>query len=99
MNATSRRRLERALRVRDFIRAHRTDGAGEATALTRLEELVQRADVLVAQQRAGRVAARAATMQREELRHALQSKLLIYLAAVGAVAAKEIGRASCRERG
>ena len=88
MNATSRRRLERALRVRDFIRAHRTDGAGEATALTRLEELVQRADVLVAQQRAGRVAARAATMQREELRHALQSKLLIYLAAVGAVAAK-----------
>ena len=88
MNTTSRRRLERALRVRDFIRAHRTDGAGEATALTRLEELVQRADVLVAQQRAGRVAARAATMQREELRHALQSKLLIYLAAVGAVAAK-----------
>ena len=88
MNATSRRRLERALRVRDFIRAHRTDGAGEATALTRLEELVQRAEVLVAQQRAGRVATRAATMQREELRHALQSKLLIYLAAVGAVAAK-----------
>src|SRR5690349_1572025 len=88
MNQTPRRRLERALRVRDFIRAHRTDGAGEATALTRLEELVQRADVLVAQQRAGRVATRAATMQREELRHALQSKLLIYLAAVGAVAAK-----------
>jgi hypothetical protein len=88
MNATSRRRLERAMRVRDFIRAHRTDGAGEATALTRLEELVQRADVLVAQQRAGRVATRAATMQREELRHVLQSKLLMYLAAVGAVAAK-----------
>src|SRR5882672_380795 len=37
MNATLRRRLERAVRVRDFIRAHRTDGAGEATALTRLE--------------------------------------------------------------
>ena len=39
MNATLRRRLERAVRVRDFIRAHRTDGAGEATGLTRLEEL------------------------------------------------------------
>jgi len=88
MNASLRRRLERAVRVRDFIRAHRTDGAGEATALTRLEELIQRADVLAAQQRAGRVATRAATLQREELRHALQSKLLIYLAAVGAVAAK-----------
>src|SRR5947209_4251781 len=74
MNATLRRRLERAVRVRDFIRAHRTDGAGEATALTRLEELVQRADVLAAQQRAGVVATRAATMQREELRHVLQSK-------------------------
>src|SRR5689334_13370600 len=88
MNATLRRRLERAVRVRDFIRAHRTDGAGEATALTRLEELIQRADVLAAQQRAGRVATRAASLQRAELRHVLQSKLLIYLAAVGAVAAK-----------
>lgn len=88
MNATLRRRLERAIRVRDFIRAHRTDGAGEATALTGLEELIQRADVLAAQQRAGVVATRAATMQREELRHVLQSTLLMYLAAVGAVAAK-----------
>src|SRR6267378_682151 len=88
MNATLRRRLERAVRVRDFIRAHRTDGAGEATALTRLEELIQRADALATQQRAGVVATRAATMQREGLRHVLQSKLLIYLAAVGAVAAK-----------
>ena len=88
MNATLRRRLERAMRVRDFIRAHRTDGAGEATAVTRLEELIQRADVLAAQQRAGVVASRAATMQREELRRVLQSKLLMYLAAVGAVAAR-----------
>jgi hypothetical protein len=88
MNASLRRRLERAVRVRDFIRAHRTDGAGEATALTRLEDLVQRADVLSAQQRAGVVATRAATLQRAELRHLLQSKLLMYLAAVGAVAAK-----------
>ncbi len=88
MNATVRRRLERAMRVRDFIRAHRTDGAGEGTALTRLEELIQRVDALAAQQRAGVVASRAASRQREELRHVLQSKLLIYLAAVGAVAAK-----------
>ena len=62
MNATLRRRLERAVRVRDFIRAHRTDGTGEATALTRIEELIQRADVLAAQQRAGVVASRAATL-------------------------------------
>jgi hypothetical protein len=89
MNAMLRRRLERAARVRDFIRAHRTDGAGEATALTRFEELMQRAETLAAQQRAGVVATRAATMQRDKLRRALQTKLLKYLAAVGAVAAKE----------
>ena len=89
MNAMLRRRLERAARVRDFIRAHRTDGAGEATALTRLEELIQRTETLAAQQRAGVVATRAATMQRDKLRRALQRKLLKYLAAVGAVAAKE----------
>jgi len=40
MNAVLRRRLERAARVRDFIRAHKTDGAGEGTALARLEELL-----------------------------------------------------------
>ncbi len=89
MNAVLRRRLERAARVRDFIRAHRTDGAGEGTALARLEELLQRAEVLAAQQLAGVVATRAATMQREELRRALQTKLLRYLAAVGSVAAKD----------
>jgi len=83
-----RRRLERAARDRDFIRAHKTDGAGEGTALARLEELLQRAEALAAQQRAGVVATRSATMQRRELRHALQTKLLKYLAAVGAVAAK-----------
>lgn len=89
MNAMLRRRLERAARVRDFIRAHRTDGAGEATALTHLEELIQRAETLAAQQQAGVVATRAATMQRDKLRRALQTKLLKYLGAVGAVAAKE----------
>ena len=89
MNAMLRRRLERASRVRDFIRAHRTDGVGEAAALARLEELVQRADALAAQQRAGVVASRASTLQRDDLRRALLTKLLRYLAAVGAVAAKQ----------
>ena len=48
MNAMLRRRLERAARVRDFFRAHKTDGAGEGTALARLEELLQRAEALAA---------------------------------------------------
>ena len=88
MNAVLRRRLEMAERVRDFMRAHQTEGT-EAAALTRLEELVKRAETLVAQQRAGVVAARASIEQRAEVGRALQSQLLRYLAGVGAVAARE----------
>ncbi len=89
MDARLRRRLEMAVRVRDFLRAHRTDGVAEGAALARLEELVQRAEVLAAQQRAGIVATRAATEMRAEVRRALRSKLLLYLSAVGGVAANE----------
>ncbi len=87
MNAVLRRRFEMAARVRDFLRAHKTEGA-EAAALTRLEELLTRAEVLATQQRAGVVAARGSIEQRAEVRRALQGKLLRYLAGVGAVAAR-----------
>jgi len=78
-----------AARVRDFLRAQKTDAVGEGLGLAKLEELIQRAELLGAQQDGGVVVARAATRQREQLRRALQSKLLLYLRAVGAVAAKE----------
>ena len=89
MNALLRRRLEMAARVRDFLRAHKTDAVGEGLGLAKLEELIQRAEALVSQQDGGVVVARAATRQRGQLRRALLSKLLLYLRAVGAVAAKE----------
>ena len=89
MNAKLRRRLEMAVRVRDFLRAQKTDVVGEGLGLAKLEELIQRAEVLGAQQRAGVATMRAATQQRDKLRRTLQSKLLLYLRAVGAVAAKE----------
>ena len=89
MNAVLRRRFEMAARVRDFLRAHQTDGMPEGTVLTHLEELLQRADVLAAQQRDGVVASRAAAEQRAGVRRALQSKLLRCRAAVGAAAGKE----------
>ena len=88
MNAVLRRRLEMAARVRDFLRAHRTEGV-EGAALTRLEELVQRAEALAAQQRAGVLAVRGSIEQRAAVRRALQSTLLLYLSGVGAVAAEE----------
>jgi len=89
VDARLRRRLEMAERVRDFLRAHPTDGVAEGAALARLEELVARAEVLASQQRAGIVAARAATEVRAGVRRALRSKLLHYLSAVGHVAANE----------
>ena len=91
MKADLRRRLEMAERVRDFLQAHRAEGiqGAEATACDRLEELLARVEVLSAQQRAGIVATRAATEMRAEVRRALRSKLLLYLSAVGGVAASE----------
>src|SRR5256885_14767140 len=83
MNAMLRRRLERAARVRDFIRAHKTDGTGEGTALARLEELLQRAEALAAQQRAGVVATRSATLQRRGVLPAPPTQLPPDLAAGG----------------
>lgn len=89
MDARLRRRLEMAVRVRDFLRAHKTEGVAESAAVTRLEALVGRAEALMAQQRAGIVSERAATEMRAEVRRALRSKLLLYLSAVGGVAANE----------
>ena len=88
MRATLRKRLERAVRVREFLRAHKTEGA-EAVALTRLEELLTRAEALAAQQVAGVVARQGSVAQRAEVRAELHGKLLRYLTGVGAVAAKE----------
>src|SRR5258707_14825061 len=82
MNAVLRRRFEMAARVRDFLRAHKTEGA-EAAALTRLEELLTRAEVLATQQRAGVVAARGSIEQRAEVRRGRQGKRVRDLAGGG----------------
>ena len=87
MNAQFRRRLEMAARVRDFLRAHQMDGVGQDLGLAKLERLLERAENLATQQRTGVAAVRAATKQRQEVRHVLQPKILGYLSVVGAVAA------------
>ena len=89
MRTDLRRRLEMAVRVRDFFRTHQTEGATQDGAVAKLEQLVQRAELLAAQQRAGVVTTRGATEQRAEVRRTLQSKLLRYLSAVGAAAARD----------
>ena len=89
MNAQVRRRLAMAARVRDFLRAHQMDGVGQGLGLAKLEQLLERAENLATQQRTGVAVARAATKQRQEIRRALQPKILGYLSVVGAVAATQ----------
>ena len=88
MNTIVRRRLEMAVRVRDFLRAHRTEVSAEAIALDRLEQMVGRAETLTAQQRAGVVTSRSATVQREDLKRDIRA-LLQFVAAAGVVAGKD----------
>ena len=89
MNALVRRRLEMAARARDFLRAHEMDGVGQGLGLAKLEELLERAENLATQQRTGVAVVRSATKQRQEIRRALQPKILGYLSVVGAVAATQ----------
>lgn len=91
MNKVLRRRLEMAERVRDFLRAHQTDGVGQGLGLAKLEELLTRAQALAAQQRVGVAMSRRATKQRNEVRRVLQGKILKYMRVVGRVAAKQNG--------
>jgi hypothetical protein len=89
MNAVVRRKIEMAARVRDFLRAHPPEGAGGTAALARFEELLKRAEALAARQQSGVVSSRSATALREELKLALQTRLVRYLVAVGQTAARD----------
>lgn len=87
MNARFRRRLERAERVRDFLRAHLTAGVLEREAVAHFEALVERVEVLAMQQRSGVAVTRAATKQRMAVRRGLQLSVLRYLSVVVRLAA------------
>jgi hypothetical protein len=88
MNRLLRRRLEMAARVCEFLRTHQKQEDGEEPALVRLEQLIARANVLAAEQRAGIVASRSAAAQRLAIRGVVETKLLRFLVAAGVVAAR-----------
>jgi hypothetical protein len=89
MRTDLRRRLEMAVRVREFFRTHEAAGSTQDGAVQRLDQLVQRAEALSAQQRAGVIATRVASGERGKLRRRLQGTLVRYLSAVGAAAGRE----------
>jgi hypothetical protein len=89
MNGDVRRKLDMAARVREFVRAHAAAEPGFTPVVTRLDELLTRAEAILERQRQGSVAARGANAQRGELRRRIHARLVHYLVAVGSVAAKD----------
>jgi hypothetical protein len=89
MNRIVRRRLEMAVRVRDFSRAHPSTDANYATVLAQVEELIARMEALAKQQQDGTVTAHASTVRRKVLRRRLHHELLRHLVTVADIAAAE----------
>lgn len=90
MNAKSRRRIEMGTRALEFSRAHPDESPGYAAALTRLEELLDRAEELADRQRDGILQVRASTARKRELRVAMRKAHLAHLAKVARIAAREV---------
>lgn len=89
MNTVVRRKIEMAASVREFARARAATEPGYTPVLTRLDELLTRAEAILAREHQGRVASRGARAHRRELRRTLHTQLVRYLVAVGSVAAKD----------
>jgi hypothetical protein len=87
MNRIVRRRLEMAVRARDFSRAHPSTDANYAAVLGQLEEHITRMGALAKQQQEGVVTAHASTVHRKALRRRLHHELLRHLMTVADVAA------------
>jgi hypothetical protein len=98
MNSEVRRKLDMGARVREFASAHAPAEPGYAPFITRLDELLTRADQIMSRQHQGRVGARAARSKRRELRGVLHAQLVHCLVAVGAVATKLQGDLAARFR-
>ncbi len=89
MNRVVRRRMEMAVRVRDYCRAHPSTDPSFAAALAKLEELIARLEVLAKQEQGGFFTTHASAARRRELRRELHHELLRHLVTVAALAAAE----------
>ena len=89
MNRIVRRRLEMAVRVRDFSRAHPSTDANYAAVLAELEELITHMEALATQQQDGVATAHASTVRRKALRRRLHHELLRHLVTVAGMAAAD----------
>lgn len=77
-------------RALEFSRAHPDASPGYTAALARLEERLNRAKGLAAQQRDGIIQSRTATLRKQELRRSMKQAQIKHLASVAKVASEEI---------
>ncbi len=89
MNGESRRNIEMGRRALEFSLAHPDTEPGTATAVTRLEQLVARAEDTATAQRNGLLHVHAAAERKRELRRAMRVGPIAHLAEVGRAAARE----------
>ena len=89
MNRQVRRKMEMAVRVRDFSRAHPSADANHVSVLGRLEASITRMEALAGQQQGGYLSKHSSTVRRSELRRQLHGGLLRHLVTVAQDAAVE----------
>jgi hypothetical protein len=89
MNRIVRRRLEMAVRARDFCRAHPSTDGSYATVVAQLKELIARLEALAKQEQGGFLTRHASAVRRRDLRRRLHNELLRHLVTVAALAAAE----------
>jgi hypothetical protein len=90
MKGTTRRKIEMGARALEFSRAHPDGSLGYTAALTRLENLLNRAEQVAEQQRLGILHVRAATVRKRDLRRTIKRDHLDHLASVAQVASREV---------
>src|SRR5262245_3914338 len=84
-----RRKLEMAVRVRDFFRAHPSADANHASVLGRLDRTIGRMEGLMEQQVGGFLSKRSSVVRRQDLRRRLHGGLLRHLVTIAGSAAEE----------
>jgi hypothetical protein len=89
MNRRVRRRMEMAVRFRDFSRAHPSADASYASVLGRLETTVDQMDALARQQVGGFLSKHSSTVRRQEIRRRLHGGMLRHLVTIAQDASVE----------
>lgn len=89
MNRRVARRLQMAVCVRDFSRAHPSADASYAAVLDRLERAIARMEAMATQQVGGYLAKRSSTLRRQDLRRRLHGGMLRHLVTIAEDAASE----------